>query len=272
MTDLGLLDSITDAAPAPEGGGAGGVAVSGSHGGTYPAAVASRAGLAAVIFNDAGIGRDRAGVAGLAALDGVGVAAAAADGMTCRIGSAADMMAGGVVSTANGRSAALGVAPGMPVRQAAALLAAAFAGAPSPPDRLPAAAEARSVARVGGVEVRLLDSASLVGAEDAGRIVVTGSHGGLIGGDPARALKAAARLAVFNDAGGGKDGIGFTRLPALAARGIAAATVSAMSARIGDAASMLETGVISAVNGPAAALGLAEGRALAASLAALDPA
>ena len=108
----------------------------------------------------------------------------------------------------------------------------------------------------------LADSASLVGPDDAGRIVITGSHGGLVGGDPARALKTEAALAVFNDAGGGIEDAGVTRLPALDVRGIAAVTVSHGSARIGDAASAWKTGAISHANGAAAALGAQPGETL----------
>ena len=50
-----------------------------------------------------------------------------------------------------------------------------------------------------------------------------------------------------------------SRLPALDRRGIAAATVSAASARIGDARSTYAEGVLSRVNTRAAALGLAPG-------------
>jgi hypothetical protein len=50
-----------------------------------------------------------------------------------------------------------------------------------------------------------------------------------------------------------------TRLPALDMRGIAAATVAASSARIGDARSTYEHGILSRVNARAAALGLAPG-------------
>ena len=71
-------------------------------------------------------------------------------------------------------------------------------------------------------------------AEDEGEIVVTGSHGGLIGADPKRALKANARLAVFNDAGVGCDEAGITRLAVLDDRGVAAVTVAHTSAKIGD--------------------------------------
>ncbi|MFV2091782.1 MAG: hypothetical protein ACC634_01730, partial [Hyphomicrobiales bacterium] len=118
-------------------------------------------------------------------------------------------------------------------------------------------------------DIVLVDSASLVKAEDAGRIVITGSHGGLIGGDPARALKADAFLAVFNDAGIGCDNAGLSRLAALDARGIAALTVAHVSARIGDAGSSYDDGIISAVNNRAAGLNLKQGGRLRAALARL---
>lgn len=248
MTDNPLmLDSITDATLAARGR----VVVSGSHGGMYPGAIASRTGVRAALFNDAGIGFDGAGVAGVLALAKTGMAAAGIDCHSCHIGSAGDALARGVISVANPLAHDLGIDPGMAVREAATLLA----HAPDPYAMMAPVDEARQVVDLGQVKVHCLDSASLVGPQDDGRIVVTGSHGGLIGGDPARALKAAARIAVFNDAGFGLDNIGTTRLPALNARGIAALTVSCDTARIGDAASALESGVISCVNDAALALG-----------------
>ena len=65
--------------------------------------------------------------------------------------------------------------------------------------------------------------------------------------------------ALYNDAGIGKDAAGTSRLPALDVQGIAAATVSAASARIGDARSTYEDGIISRVNTRAASFGLREG-------------
>ncbi len=97
-----------------------------------------------------------------------------------------------------------------------------------------------------------VDSASLVRAEDQGAIVVTGSHGGLLGGKPEGALRVDARAALFNDAGVGIDDAGIGRLPVLATRGIAAATVAADSARIGDAHSTFADGRLSRVNRVAA--------------------
>jgi hypothetical protein len=49
----------------------------------------------------------------------------------------------------------------------------------------------------------------------------------------------------LNDAGGGIDEAGFSRLPALNVRGIAGTTAAAVSARIGDARSTLFDGIIS---------------------------
>lgn len=236
-----LLNSVTDADAAAHGR----VVVSGSHGGLYPAAIASRARVHAVIFNDAGIGFEQAGIAGVRALDSCGMAAAAVDCHSAEIGSAMDALANGVISFANDPARAAGVTAGMTARDAAALLARA----PAPHAQLDPVAEARwDHDRPGKPALLCLDSASLVTPEDAGRIIITGSHGGLIGGDPARALKARARLAVFNDAGGGKNGIGTSRLPALQQQGIAAVTVSHNSCRIGDAESALADGVISALN------------------------
>lgn len=237
-----LLDSITDAGDATVGK----IVVSGSHGGMYPAVVASLAGVRAVLFNDAGVGLDQAGIAGILTLADVGMAAAGVDCKSCHIGSANDALARGVVSTVNRVAVGLGIRAGMSVKNAVQLLD----NAPMPHAQLKPHAESRQTAVIGahGPAVELLDSASLVGPADAGKIVITGSHGGLIGGDPARATKAPVRIAVFNDAGFGADNIGITRLPALEDQDVIAVTVSCKTARIGDAASALETGVISAVN------------------------
>ena len=73
-------------------------------------------------------------------------------------------------------------------------------------------------------------------------------------------MKHDALAAVFNDAGVGIDGAGITRLPALAARGIPAATVDWRTARISDARSCWNTGILSHVNSLAAALGARPGQ------------
>lgn len=248
-----LAPTITKLPPEAEGA----VVVSGSHGGRYPGYLAARAGVRAVILNDAGVGLEEAGIGSLPWLQTLGIAAAAVGHASCRIGDTDDTLARGVISHANALARALGVAPGLPAREAAERLRRAAHRRVEPP----AIGETRSAVSVPGARRRivLLDSASLVRPEDAGQVVVTGSHGGLIGGDPAAALRVDAFAAAFNDAGGGPDGAGTSRLPALGRRGIAAVTVAAASARIGEARSTFADGIISAANATARARGAREG-------------
>lgn len=103
----------------------------------------------------------------------------------------------------------------------------------------------------------VVDSITEAIGRGEGAIVVSGSHGGLSSGRFAVAAK--VRVAVFNDAGIGRDRAGIAGLALLDAQSIAACTVSHDSARIGDAASTLDDGVISHVNRAAAALGAAAG-------------
>ncbi len=111
-----------------------------------------------------------------------------------------------------------------------------------------------------GGRVVMVDTIAHVAPEDAGQIVVCGSHGGAGSGEYAARVPVAAVF--FNDAGGGKDDAGRAALPFLETRGIAAGTVAHDSAMIGDALESFESGVISAVNGRAQAAGFAVGRPL----------
>ena len=234
---------------------AGAVVVNGSHGGIYAAYLAGKLRVAAAIFNDAGVGRDQAGIAGLDYLEGFAIPAAAVGYDTARIGDGADMMARGLVRHANPSARALGCRVGMACRDAAALLRRAVPGGREPPPER----EGAFLLIPDSPAAWALDSASLVGAEHIGTVVVTGSHGGLLGGRSDTALKYDALAALFNDAGIGIDEAGVTRLPALEARGIAAGTVAAASARIGDARSTYEDGILSRVNPCAAAHGIVPG-------------
>lgn len=244
-----LADSVTQLGPEA----AGRVVVAGSHGGVYAAALACKAGCRAVILHDAGVGLDGAGIGGLDWLESLGMAAAAVDHATAPIGQAGPMLGAGRVSYANAPARACGVRPGMSCDEAAALLEAAQTRSGSCPE----VREAREVLRPEGAHraLVLVDSASLVQAGDAGAVVVTGSHGAVFGSDPRNALKVDAFLALFNDAGGAATG----RLDALEGRGIAAATAAAGSARIGDARSTWQDGIVSAANAQARALGASPG-------------
>lgn len=244
-----VVDSITKLPP--NAGGA--VAIAASHGGIYPAYLAAAAGLRGVILHDAGVGLDEAGVACLAYLDPLGRAAATVAHTSARIGDGTDLARRGVLSRVNATAAAAGCAPGM----AAADCARRFESVNVSAAVAPAEPESRFVLRSepGEPPVIGLDSISLACRDDEAAVLVSGSHGGLLGGVAATALRVDAVAAIYNDAGVGIDDAGISRLPALDRRGVPAAAVDAFTARIGSARSTWETGVISYVNRGAAALG-----------------
>ena len=248
-----LLDSITSAGPEHRGR----VVVAGSHGGRYCGYLAARAGLLGVILNDAAVGRGEAGIASLGYLAPLGIPAATVAHDSARIGDGGDMYARGRISHCNEPARALGCAPGQDCAAAARRMAAH--PVPAVPPAPPAGEEARFILRAaedGRAAVIGCDSASLVRPEDEEYVVVTGSHCGVLPGRPGYGLGVRARGAAFNDAGGGA---GIARLPVLDAQGIPAAAVAADSARIGEARSTWESGVVSAVNERAAARGARAG-------------
>ena len=117
------------------------------------------------------------------------------------------------------------------------------------------------VAEGRGGRVVIMDSITKVTAEDTGSVAVSASHGGASSGEFALDL-APLRMAVFNDAGVGKDEAGIAALAMLQARGVGGATVSHTSARIGDAQDTWDHGVVSHANAIAQGLGLKPGSRL----------
>jgi hypothetical protein len=244
-----IFDSVTVFPPEARGR----AALAASHGGVYAAYCAAKAGIKGVILCDAGVGRERAGIGGLDYLEALGVPAAAISHRSARIGDGTDCFARGSISFVNMAAAREGVTPGITARAALDRLD----GLDAPPSPAPPVMhETRhEVSTTGGVRVFTLDSNALVTPDDAGHIMLTGSHGGLLGGRAATAVKYDVFAAVYNDAGFGIDDAGISRLPALEARGIAGACVSAWSARIGDGQSTYRDGFVSALNVHAAACG-----------------
>jgi len=239
-----VLDSVTHLTAAHRGG----VAYCASHGGVYAAYYAAAKGIGAVILNDAGIGRERAGVAGLALLEKLGVPAAAISSWSARIGDGKDGIARGVLSTVNVPAARAGLAVGMRCADALDRLIQAAPPPSPPPEPLEESRFEVPEAGRGGVKVIVMDSISLVTPDDDGHIVVAASHGGALGGRPEMAIKHPVFACVTIDADRGIDNAGTTRLPALDQRGIAAATASAFSCRIGDGRSLWADGYISTIN------------------------
>src|SRR5437870_3258956 len=129
MAPILTADSITRIGEEAQGA----VVVNASHGGVYAAYLAAKLGVAAAVFNDAGVGRDDAGIGGLDYLQDLGIPAATVGHDTARIGDGADMLARGVITRANALAFALGVERGMTCRDAATSLQRAVPAHHAPP-------------------------------------------------------------------------------------------------------------------------------------------
>ena len=121
-----IMDSITKVTSEDEGS----LVVSASHGGASSGEFALEVPLRAAFFNDAGVGKDGAGIAALDMLQARGVAGGTMSHLSARIGDSQDMWDHGVVSHVNASAGALGIKPGQPLREA---LVAAAALAPKLP-------------------------------------------------------------------------------------------------------------------------------------------
>jgi hypothetical protein len=223
-------------------------ALAGSHAGVYAAYLAAKAGVKGVILSDAGVGREQAGIGGLKLLEALGVPGAAIGHRTARIGDGADALRRGIITHVNAPAAQAGLHARMSAKVALDLLAASDLPPSPAPAPLTETRHRIAEAEAPGVNVYAIDSASLVTPDDKGAIVLAGSHGALLGGRPQTAMKVDVFAGIFNDADFGIDDVGISRLPALEARGIAAATVSAWSARIGDGMSIWRDGFVTAAN------------------------
>ena len=245
---------VTDSVTLLDGTAQGAVVICGSHGGVVAGLYAAAAGADGVVFNDASTGKDHAGIAGLYAIEQYGIAAAAVDHRTARIGDGNDTLENGIVSYANRDAADAGVTIGLPAAEAAKKMTTWHRPGRTADLRpqSPAELEPQLLEDTWPL-VLALDSVSQVSWRMAGCLILGGSHGGIVNG---KAIKAPVRAAFFNDAGVGKDDAGISRLPALDACSIPGATVAAMSARIGDGRDTYENGTISHANATAKALGV----------------
>jgi hypothetical protein len=113
-----LRDSVTQTAAEH----AGCVVVTGSHAGRSVVKYALAVPAKLYVFNDAGVGKDGAGIAALAELEAHGVAAVAVAHTSARIGEALDTWDTGVISAVNAPARRLGLEPAQRLREAAAVL------------------------------------------------------------------------------------------------------------------------------------------------------
>jgi len=116
-----LMDSITKVTAEDNGA----IVVCASHGGSSSGEFALEVPLKLVVFNDAGVGKDNAGIAALDMLQGRGVAGATVAHTSGRIGDSLDMWENGLLSHVNEAGRKLGLSAGAKVRDALSKLVSA---------------------------------------------------------------------------------------------------------------------------------------------------
>lgn len=122
FTDGAVKTILMDSISYVTADNSGDIIVSGSHGGTSSAGYAIDVQVAAAFFNDAGIGKNRAGVLGLEALERHGIIAAAVSHESAEIANARDTYEHGIITQVNGCAASYGLAVGQTVAAAVYLL------------------------------------------------------------------------------------------------------------------------------------------------------
>jgi len=113
-----IMDSISYVTEANQAD----IIISGSHGGTSSAGYAIAVAAGAIFFNDAGCGKNNAGIKGLELLQQHSIIAAAVDHRTAEIANGADTYAHGVITHVNISASHAGLYAGMHVRDAVELL------------------------------------------------------------------------------------------------------------------------------------------------------
>ena len=231
------------------------VAMGASFAGVPTAAMALRGGVKAWIAHEGGPGKDEAGIGGLALSDRFGVPAAAIRTMEARLSNGRTLLTGHV-ARANDAAEALGVRPGMSGEETAHLMLKAKPNVRRPMDGL-TDEDIHEMASTPKGKIYAVWSSSRVEGRHPNDVYCLASHGARV--MTLYVLRIAPKGIICNDAGMGMDNSGCEGLWELDEHGVAAATVSTDSARIGDVMSTYEDGVISACNKTAEKVGVRTG-------------
>jgi uncharacterized protein YunC (DUF1805 family) len=250
---IGLLDSLGDL----QHDNTRPILVCGSHcgGNRALAAYVRNCHVRAVFLNNAGVGKDEAGIKGLPRYEAEDVLACAVDHYSAEIGIARDTYESGIISHINTQADSVGIRVGDSVKDAINKiinhsfltdLAGDLEG-PAQEEKADKQSLKRQIrAQIDGVGITVTDSITFLNEGNAGDIVVCGSHGGLSAGGYAE--KHGVKAVFFNDAGIGKNGAGVKSLKPLNEAGILACTVNCMSAEIFSGQDTLDHGIISVCN------------------------
>ncbi|VTU31922.1 hypothetical protein H6CHR_03698 [Variovorax sp. PBL-H6] len=221
----------------------GDLVVNASYSGVLCARMVMSARPRAVIGLDCAIGKDGAGIAGLWYYEALAVPSAAVDVMTAEMGNGSDLYDNGIVSRVNDAAQALGIEPGMRTRDAAQYL---LTGEKKPAVFEPTRRRLIHTA-ANGRSIVCTDSIAYALPEDRERnVLCTAGHTGRSVIGYFRDYRPWAFIC--SDGGVGKNNSGLSALEAVEADGIPGASVSALTARMGDGQSTYFDGVISAAN------------------------
>ncbi len=223
------------------------VVVAGSHGSESAARYVARYVPLGVILNDAGKGKNNAGISGLPVLEAMNILGATIDCMTARIGEGYDNYNSGIISAVNNLAKTVGVQVGMTVIEAIRIILAAKKSSliTNPISTVYEDEDGRII---------LADTISYLNASHRGCVVVSGSHCAHTTFDWVKDFE--LKGIFLNDAGKGKENQGISGLPLYDRAGIPAAALDCMTAMIGNARDAWDSGLISAVNESAARRGV----------------
>jgi uncharacterized protein YunC (DUF1805 family) len=254
-----LLDSLGDLQP----GNTSPILVCGSHcgGNRNLAGHVKNCHVKAVFLNNAGVGKNQAGIRGLTHYEAENILACAVDHDSAEIGISRDTWESGTISHISTRAEAVGIQIGDSVKEAVAKIINIIKHPSSTQksknyespikndvqdNSSKGDLKKQTQTQVDGVTITVTDSITFLNKNNSGDIVVSGSHGGLSAGDYAQ--KNRVKAVFFNDAGIGKNNAGVKSLEFLSDAGILACTVDCMSAEIFNGQDVLGNGIITVCN------------------------
>lgn len=207
----------------------------------------------AVFLNNAGIGKNQAGIRELINYNNENVLACAVDNHSAEIGNAYDTYENGIITHLNNLADLIGIQAGDTVKNAIYKINHQL---------LPINQNTQTndnknnfgksnlkkqlQTEVDGITITVTDSITFLNENNVGDIVVCGSHGGVSAGKYAK--KHRVKAVFFNDAGIGKNNAGIKSLEALNDGEITACTVDCMSAEIFNGLDTLENGIVTVCN------------------------
>ena len=193
----------------------------------------------AVFLNNAGVGKNQAGIRGLTYYEAENILACAVDNDSAEIGIARDTYESGIISHTSTQTDRIGIRIGDSVQEAIAKIishrslakqAEDFEALDTKEKSSKESLKKQTRTQIDGVCITVTDSITFLNESNSGDIVVCGSHGGLSAGNYAKKYR--VKAVFFNDAGIGKNNAGVKSLEFLNDAGILACTVDCMSAEI----------------------------------------